>query len=457
MGHFYRALLVILCCLIILPFFLLAGYNHPSSDDYIQQVIVNEQGFFSMWFSYLESWGGRYLSGILVFLLSPLQFSSPNWVVVTTCLQLGLYVLFLYLITLLIDQQFELKHGKLPVFTLLLLYGFCYLPSPVELLYWFSGSWTYLPGLVALSAWAILRFSQTETLNFIKKFGYVILPFLIAGTNELNILFMGFLFILPGRIHPQLSKLNIFMYILFAMGAGFALFSPGNSIRAEVCGGKGNPVFELSFAIQNCIRIAQYYFRDWSRSGPLLLIPVILFLLSDKKTVSPSLKKIGVLCILSILFYLFLTFPFFWATGLKTPPGRIYDYLFLTLSLIVIFSGTFLLHNRINNVNVSPGLPVLLVVFVCWTATYNSRYRIAIQDLKEIEEYSDEYEDRMSRTKLAAQTNPGDTLIVPQLTKRPLTIFYTELNVNSKHWFNRGFASYYGVAGIRAVPSQTKD
>jgi hypothetical protein len=449
MNNSIRLLLLAICVLVVLPFFLLGWYNHPSGDDFIAEFLFNRNAFIDVLYDYYATMGGRYSAYILGIPVNHVQFFNPYCVILVTWIQLCLYILFWFLITLLIDQHFELKYGKLPIFTILIIYGFCYLPGSAELLYWLSAAWIYLPSLVAIATWALIRFSIKETHTLISKLGFVVLPFIIAGLVEFNILFMLFLFIIPNRIHPQLSKLRGIMYFLFALGVVITLLSTGNNYRAETLRIVEQPPLDLFYGIKRSLMVSLHHLNHWSRSTPLLLIPVIMLFLINNNHVALSLKKVIGISILSILLYLFLAFPYFYGTGYYGLPDRVADFLFITMILIFVFSGTTLLLNRIGSFEVPLSIPMILIAFIFWNATIDSRYNLVFKDLKHIKDYTIQYDDLIRRTKIAAKTNPGDTLIVPPLMYTPSSMIWLELSKNSNHYYNISYSNYYGIAGIK--------
>ena len=448
-----KLILIAVCITVVAPFFYLAFFNSPSSDDYSDYILVRDNEFFKSLWEYYNGWSGRFTSISLVLLLNPLK-GGHWWVVILTCVQLGMYISLWYLITVLFERMAGLKYGRLPVFTILLVYGFCYLHRPVELLYWFTGSWAYLPGLVLIAGWACIRYSVKPLTRFYKCL-LVILPFFIAGTNELCLCLMLVVLLLPGK--PFLSwKLRLSIVAGFIPGFALAVFAPGNSVRAghfqfEML----QPVHDLHFSIQNTLRISWFFLRDWLRSTPIIPVALLLGFIGKKG----ETKKISydvIYLIAGCSACLMMIFAFLWSTGNITPPDRLLDVLFICFSVVILFSVSQFVRRVNDNSILSSGLVTISAALLLFYASYDSKLRVALNDIDLIEEYQKDMRMRKNLTENCARLYPEDTLYLPAIRNIPNTIFYSEFSPSPLHWYNKSYANYFNLKAVVLFPDKKK-
>ena len=176
---------------LIFLFIYLGFFGVASSDDYADYMLVQKMGFLNAFEETYMHWGGRFTSYFLVFLLNPLNLGEQFGPALLYTCQIILFLFIPYLFTRILFKERKFIREMIIAFSLIAGFILCYLPSPVELLYWFTGSWVYLPGLVFMLYWYVLI--EKESKSKVDKLIIVALPFFIAGTNEMNILLMAWL------------------------------------------------------------------------------------------------------------------------------------------------------------------------------------------------------------------------------------------------------------------------
>ena len=190
-----RAFISALPVLLLIFLFIYLGWQGTaSSDDYADYALVQKMGFWGAIKETYLHWGGRFISYFIVFLMNPLNFGEQWGPAILNTIQLSLFLCIPFLITKISHKKWNLSNEIIISFSLITGFILCYLPSNVELLYWFTGSWVYLPGLVFMLYWYVLI--EKENKSKINKILIVLLPFIIAGTNEINILIMAWLILL---------------------------------------------------------------------------------------------------------------------------------------------------------------------------------------------------------------------------------------------------------------------
>ena len=436
---------------LIALFIYLGFYGTASSDDYADYMQVEKFGYFTTVKETYLHWGGRFTSYFLVYLINPLNIGESNGPILLILIQVCMFAFIPALLSKYITKRDFNSIEYCLCFSLLTFVMFCYIPKPVEVIYWFTGSWVYLPGLIGICYWLLLAYKFH--LNKIEKAIFVFLPFLIAGTNELNVLIFAWLTIVYG-LSAKPNKLYWLAIFLFSIGASIALLTPGNYQRSNffLIDAHHN-ARDVVYSIKNSFRISFHYLKDWFRSTPILIIWLSISLLISQSKFRITGKHLllisSIFLMIPVLFFLFI-----YGTGMTTPPDRLLNvaFIFILLSGSVIFPrliSFFFLDNKGN---------IKLVVFIglvlLFQATYSSRLRTALFDLEELTAYSKECNERIKLAKKHADINPNDTLVVPAIKHIPYSIFYSDLNTNAGHWYNQGFAYYHKIKAVKIMNNE---
>ncbi len=443
----YKLLLCYLPIVSLIFLFIYLGFfGAASSDDYADFMQVEKFGYLKTVKETYLLWGGRFTSYILVYPINPLNFGEQTGPPIFNFIQICMFTSLSFLFTKYITKKSFASVEFCLFFSLLAFLLFCYLPKPVELLYWFTGSWAYLPGLIGICYWLLLL--ESKILNKFQKIVFVVLPFLIAGTNELNLLIEAWL-ITIFLILRKPTKLYWIAIVLFVLGASIALLTPGNFKRSDFfLLDAHNPARDFGFSFINSFKLSIHYVKDWFRSSPILLIWfAFAFLLPNKKL--EINYKLVLLIISSVLMIPLIFFPFVYGTGMITPPERLLNVLYI----FIVLSGSAIIPQLISNYiiksKVSNKVAGLLGIILIFQASYSSRLKTVLFDLKELSAYKTETEFRIKLAKKHSLTSPNDTLVVPVIKHIPYTIFYSDLNPNAGHWYNKGFAYYHKIKAVR--------
>ena len=441
-----RAFISALPVLLLIFLFIYLGWQGTaSSDDYADYALVQKMGFWGAIQETYLHWGGRFISYFIVFLMNPLNFGEQWGPAILNTIQLLLFLCIPFLITKISHKKWNLSNEIIISFSLITGFILCYLPSNVELLYWFTGSWVYLPGLVFMLYWYVLI--EKENKSKINKILIVLLPFIIAGTNEINILIMSWLILLV-LIKSKRERFCYFAVIAFVIGAAFELLTPGNMQRSNFFLLEAHhPARDFLFSINASFRKTFHYLKDWFRSTPILLVWLALALLKPLGKIQFTIKMKAFFA-LSIFMIPLLFFPFIYATGMTNPPERLLNviFIFLFIAGCFLFNVLFdLIYNRSSSQIILASFIALVLLF---QASYSSNLRTALFDLKEISSYRKELDLRKHLVDQHAKVSSQDTLHLPAIKHIPQTIFYTDLSSNSGHWYNQGFAYFHGINAV---------
>jgi len=431
---------------LIALFIYLGFFGTASSDDYSDYMRVDKFGYFEIVKETYLHWGGRFTSYILVYPINPLNFGEQFGPALFNSIQVCMFALICFLFSKFIIKKDIKSVNFCLFFSLLAFLLFCYLPKPVELLFWFTGSWVYLPGLLGICYWILLL--EKESLNKFQKIAFVVLPFLIAGTNELNLLITAWLLFIS-LVLKKSTKLFWFALISYFIGALLALLTPGNFHRSDFfLLVAHHPARDFTFSITNSFQLSIHFIKDWFRSSPILLVWFALAFLLPYKKLLINFRLILVVMI-SILMIPFIFFPFIYGTGMITPPDRLLNVLFI----FIVLSGSMIFPQLISNYLIKNSLSYKVAgsigIILLFQASYSSRLRTALFDLEEISAYKKETEQRIELANKHSLTSQTDTLVLPSIKHKPYTIFFSDLSPNSGHWYNMGFAYYHKVKAVK--------
>lgn len=431
---------------IISLFIFLGFYGVVSSDDYADYALVQKMGFWGAIQETYLHWGGRFISYFIVFLLNPLNFGEQWGPAILNTIQLLLFLCIPFLITKISHKKWTLSNEFIISFSLITGFILFYLPSPVELLYWFTGSWVYLPGLVFMLFWYVLI--EKENKSKINKILIVLLPFIIAGTNEINILIMAWL-ILFAFFESNRERFCYFAVITFVIGAAFELLTPGNMQRSNFFLLEAHhPARDFLFSINASFQKTFHYTKDWFRSTPILFVWLALVLLKPSGKIQFTIKM-KAFSALSILMIPLLFFPFIYATGMTNPPERLLNviFIFLFIAGYFLFNVLFdLIYKRSSSQTILASFIALVLFF---QASYSSNLRTALFDLKELSFYQKELDLREHLVEQHSKVSSQDTLHILAIKHIPQTIFYSDLSSNAGHWYNQGFAYFHGINAVK--------
>jgi len=329
--------------LVLIPFFILCFFVHPSLiDDYCFVVKTNELGLANAFLDWYIHWTGRYS---LCFLMSinPLLFGSFLFYrVITFGLIVLLPLLFFFLMKSISSKQsFRFNIGFTAVFTL---FYFFQLPSVYEGLYWMTGAFAYqLPTLCLMAIFISLVEILVKERNTL---WYTLLAcvssVVLIGANEISmatlVFFLFFLIAYRFFAKKKQSK-ELWLILLISILASLAVvLSPGNEQRTQL--------FPLAHDLPQAIKMTclgfLYYVGQWA--GLALMLTIIAFYILRTTNLSFIHHPISIPLWLSVsLLVSTLFIGFFipaWATG-QIPNPRAINVLFFIFLVGVFYHMIF--------------------------------------------------------------------------------------------------------------------
>jgi hypothetical protein len=133
---------------------------------------------------------------------------------------------------------------------------------------------------------------------------------------------------------------------------------------------------------------------------------------------------------------------------MSTPPDRLLNIVFICFSVWIFLAFAILASALYQKMKINPVLLFILFIAIIWQASYQSRLRTALFDLKKLNQFKKERAERSEITKTFARERPGDTLHLKPIKAIPYTIFYGDLKPEASHWFNEGYAYYHSIEAV---------
>ena len=485
----FTIFLIIIFILSLIPLYYIAGYAHPSVDDYFYgaetaQIWHNthslgqvlQKSFVLMKDSYI-TWQGNF-TAIFLMRLQPAIFGENYYVIAPIILITSFVISMLMFFYLFLKRCFhaatQTSIGTSIVITFTAL-QFTYMPS--DSFYWYNGAiyYTFFFSLM-LFLFSSLIVMATAKRNWTKPVYFLIsliLAFIIGGGNYATALFtpivLGVITVYAIYKHDKFSISYALTTLVAFISLIVSMIAPGNAIRQA--GVEGGPsvirAFVYSFAY-GAYSIAN------STTLPVLIIwiallPVFYHIAAKYKTWEYKYPLLFLIFTFGI--YCSQGTPVFYAQGLNIPyrmMNIIYFsyYGFVTINLIY-FAGW--IHRHFGTTDFADYLcnfynskywfmksmifillfSVSCVGLVTITRTDDDRTLVANLPLSVDATYAilngsaSIYDQELTeRDKLLSSSQEVD-IIVPELSTTPSPLFHTDITEDPTNWKNAHLSVYY--------------
>lgn len=444
--------------IILIPIFIVGLYNHPSADDYsyslyTYQAVNNGANIFEVIVAALKTsihfyntWQGLYTSAFIL-ALQPAIFGEHFYIFTTIIIIMVLFTSILYLMKTIYKNVFK-SDKKIYWFISLVILFFMLetIPSPVEGLYWFNGSFNYLFffGLTLIQIGTIIKYNDNK--SKITLFISSILAFLISGGNHVTafgcLLINIFFFVV--YIFKNKKVLSIAPVLFSLIGFIINLLAPGTAIRAA-CFEQPSFIETISNTWHNSIL---FIMNNISFSMILLVLVVVTLMKEELKKINIPMKFILIIIILSyILIAALMCVPY---KAMKFYGAyRVANVFYFTLTFITILIGamcfsyfikkdTFKKFNQ-NNIYIFIIIAIILIgIFGKRTTT--TSVESVIELLAGIPQtYSAEMDERLE----LYLNDENKEIYVKPLTMKPKILFFDDITNDKEDWKNISIAEYY--------------
>jgi hypothetical protein len=462
---------IALLLLLLLPFIALSFFIHPSADDYILSAAVRDNGFIEHFKQVYFEWSGRYFATFLVS-MNPLVF---NWAFGYKLIPIMLFIIFYLAFYYLLDVFLSAKTDRINkhLFSLIAVLLFCeVIPSTAECIYWMSGSLTYfLPSILTMILLTLLLkityFGESRKFIFAST---LVLPFLICGSNEVNMIFLAGLLssVLLYRLIAKKIIIKIFWLVwLCTIAASILLITaPGNYSRIETFSGQYDFLFAGNQAVVSFFKIALSFLKD-----PTFLISTMLFIsvinYFRKSNVFLAIINVSPFYCIPFATVLLMTMYFFvsFSTGLK-PALRIHNtvaFFFLPawFYCMAVLHNYLLQKKQVVYIEVPKYLIILLsaAAYILTVTSFSKEpgkeiiaegniFRAGYDLVINAKTYNDELNAREESIRTIISENKK-YIEVPVLSTIPQTIHFIDISDTTSNWINISTAKYFGLDSIK--------
>jgi len=442
-----HSLLTFLVITVLLPFLVLSFFNNPATDDFYLANLSLKYGLLDVHFWHYNNWSGRYFSnGILFF--SPLYFGNFYFYKI---IPIALILFFVYTVYFFVSNLFikiSIKENK-AISSIIILLFFTQVPEACSAFYWLPGAFTYqfsIP-LTLLFVGFYLKYSNT------KKPLYLIIALLFLffsmGCNEvtslLNLILLLLYFIYNLWKTRKLDFAFLLVIVFAIVFACIELLAPGNAARANTISEKYNLIYAVSKSVIHSV----LFTLKWI---PLLLLFIAFysenfysFLPENKLKLKLLSPKWAFLILFSLLFI--SLFPgFFMQNNIiaNRSLNSIYFYFILAAFYAVICSLIYLKDKYNFIITLSKSSKIVLATLMIFFTFSDNPVTNAYEDLLNGKAFS--YNNQMKNRFNMIKNTSEKKVIVPALTKKPITIYQDNimgLTNDVTNWKNEDISIYY--------------
>lgn len=458
----------------VLPFLVLAFYSHPSLDDFTISTILRRHNVVAYTWDIYATHSGRFSSSLFS-VTHQLFDAHPGWYPYLIFGFVGLFCSSLF------GAATALVPGKWPfnllAGSIIVIAGLSFFPWPAEGLFWLTGAVAYLTPLT-LTCWLLMLLARWYAVSPKKyQFGLQllggVLGFLLAGFSEISALLLllvgSALWGLPG-LRPARREAH-WIGAAIAAGCLLTLAAPGNFHRLSTRPGHVQVAHSAGLAVAGTV----YLLINWVGNALLLALTLVLLPVSQATTrypgrsllnrlmagpiwLWPLLLVVGLfgsmwfcytvqgigpaLRVKNILYFYFLICWFLSvhaAVGRYAPtwPLRYPAGWPLRAAAGVVLCCLFLTDHNQNLVHEGIGRAPNTVVqaYRDWLSGDAARYSAA----------------QYARYRLL-RTTRQDSVRLPELPVRPVTLIYVDISYNSALWGNQVYAQFFRKPAVWVDP-----
>jgi len=461
---------LILLILLVVPFFVLSFFVHPSADDFILSAVVRDEGIIAHFKQVYFEWSGRYF-GTLIVSLNPLVF---GWDFGYKLIPIALLLIFYAGIYSLIKNIFkeEISAIRKQLISLIIFVVFVNnIPSTSECIYWMTGSLTYfLASSFTLFLFALyVKTKKSDNVKISELLLMTVFSVMIAGSNEVSMVFqleLSTLIIFYYIINKKsICKAHLINWIVIIIATVVVVSAPGNYSRMDTFSGHFNIIYSISESFISFTKVSIVFIKD-----PAFIIITMIFIAFlpyfRKFTFFNNLIKISPFYVIpiSILVVTSLFFTIVYSTGLS-PALRIHNSVAM-IFVFVWFYNVSVLHNYIisKNKNVMIEVPSYLIkllslaTFILITTSFTKEpgkdiicdgniFHASYDLVINASSYNTQMNNREIIIKEAQKQNKK-TVVLPPLNNVPTIIHFVDITDNPKYWVNESLAKYYNLDSI---------
>ena len=455
----------------LLPFLLLAGFNHPSGDNFCYANVFNDPDISNILdgvSDWRRRWNGRYFAlfvmGVYFTAFDMIEtYNYPPLALFASWCLAGYFCL--RGLTGCSDNRFRTAGAAVGLCVIYLLT----MPLVSNGFYHVTGAFQYQVGniltLVALGCF--LRIPGHS-----KRYGSVLLSavviFSVVGCTELHMVLIVIL-MSATAFYGYWTRSPVrhtwgFLLVIALLSAIFLIMAPGNEGRGQHFIAR----HQFWFSASESILQLSFWLWKWAQQ-PLLWLGTFAYLawlapITEKSIFLQRVRVahliIGLVCLLLTLLGCF--FVAYWAMGVGLP-GRALNvayFIFLTgwLGLFGLGLALWKRHcpNQMSAIRDRRSTKIVIAtIFLSTTATLVSAKstQTAYADLTQrAQHYDKSFRTRYNQIQTASEANTA-TVVVPAIKPkdRPRTIMVDDIRDDRRDFRNECYADYFRISGISAV------
>jgi hypothetical protein len=457
LKNLFEYALWLMFALVVVPIICLGYYNHPSAaDDYCFAYMTRDYGFWKAQWYYYNGWSGRYFANML-FHATPLAWGNFVFVKVMPIVILSLMLHANYMLWRTFFPEFS-KRIHITLTLTFIAFFILQMPSLTDTFYWYTSVFIFPSSMVFWQYMLVYlgRFYEENSNSKKILYGFFIatMTFFIVGSNEMMALFcLSFVGIVWGYFLIFKRKFDVLLSIILLLGIAFILLvftAPGNAVRMHGDGLLGAGIERAFVATFTSLRTDC---SKWLFSMKLLPFSVIFAYLLTKYAGSFH-QVFRIPFWVSLLAWIGLTAIMFFAIhygsnlGVPTRVANIiYEFFVLGwLYNLVVLQANYLVFSKIfinkrTYFDIALGLLVIVISLV-----KSNNIKTAYKEL--LRGTAKGYDQEMTARYEILRTAKSDTVFVPQLKNKPMTLYFDEIKDNKDFLWNRCYATYYGKAAV---------
>jgi hypothetical protein len=443
------------------PLIALSAFIHPQDWDFDVIESVRENGYWGSIVTNFSFTGGRYFAWVLVSLmplpadptLTPLTAESLTLYRAAPVLALASLALSLHFLVGTVFTGPSRRQRWLLVLTMLSMY-FTTIQNHAEILYWYSGIAQYFSSLILLClflGWSIRLAERPGRLSFAMA---SFTACAAVGCNEtmlldINIILVAICLGMFWTRHPSRKA----FFGVFCLSVAFSLaafLAPGNAARDTMT--EFSREKSLGIAVASALERSFANALYWITATTLFSLLLLDHIKRKGFSLNPVLRDVRTEWLAGTVLacYVMGYFPNAWARGGINPAYRIVAtaQFILILGILLTLSSLAFRNSPAGAGWMAVGRPVrrLLILATACTIHMNGRVKLTYTDLFR---HAAAFDRQMLHRYESIRTSTSDTIVVPPLAYKPLSIQFRDMQASTEWWVNRDFAKYFKSKPIR--------
>lgn len=447
---------------VISPLIILCFFNQPSAaDDFCFASDRKESNYIDIQKKYYNNWSFRYSEGLLHYLNPMIYWENINLYKIITPIFL---IILLYSFYFLIKTLFHFNKLKnLSLALIFFIFYLSFMPSIMQGVYWFSGSFAiYQTGIILLifliSFFIKIIRNENKITNILIS---SIILVVLAGINEVFIFtilpLIFFIFIYFFIKNDNKKWIFLYLFSLFFIFSTFSITAPGNFIRNSMMINSlpiEQQIIQKVFFSLNAIK---KHLLEWINI-PVITISIfyLIFLIKNKSIEQKYINPL-ILLLTNLSIFFFGFFIVNWPVIEYRTLNVIY-FIFLLSMFFNLYNLSIYLKNKnnikiinfLNNLKISNIAQIgFITLFISILLLSENNINKAYKDL--ISRTANKYNLELNSRYKIIKERKNKEVVVRLLENKPESLFYLDIDKDPHDWKNVCYARYFNLKSIRSA------